>query len=293
MAISRRRFLPIFGAAALAACSPRTPGSLARGGMLVLDWALAETVIALGVQPAGVVAAADWARFVIEPALPAGTVDLGLQQELNFELMAALRPRLILVSPFLAHVRPTLERIAPCLDLSVYEAAETPLANRVKVTRELAAHIGAPQAAERLIHDLGMLRDDATQRLSGLSRRPVLLASFIDNRHARVYGGSSLYADTLAWLGLDNAWKRSVGYFGFATVGIEDLATLDDIELVAVEPVPPDIAHALSSSPLWNELPFVRSGQAGRIPPVFMFGALPSVKRCMRLLVAHLEERWG
>ena len=122
---------------------------------------------------------------------------------------------------------------------------------------------------------------------------PLLLVSFIDNRHARVYGGSSLYADTLAWLGVENAWSRPVGYYGFATVGIEELATREEVELVAVEPVPPDIDRALSTSPLWNELPFVKAGRKGRIPPVFMFGALPSAQRFADLLVDHLEARWS
>ncbi|MCE7901720.1 MAG: iron ABC transporter substrate-binding protein [Gammaproteobacteria bacterium PRO9] len=279
--------------AAVAACTPTAPHKFTRGGVLALDWALAETMIALGKPPAGVVAAADWPTFVVEPKLPAGTADLGLQQELNFELMAALRPRLILISPFLAQVKPTLDRIAPSLNLSVYEPSAIPLANRMKITRELASHIDARQAAEKMIRDLEPLRKAAMQRLSRLPQRPVLLASFVDNRHARVYGGSSLYADTLAWLGLANAWKRPVGYFGFATVGIEEFATLDEVELVGIEPVPPDIARALSSSPLWTDLPFVRSGHQGRIPPVFMFGALPSARRFVGLLVDHLEERWG
>ena len=37
-----------------------------------LDWALAETMIALGQAPIAIVAAGDWNRFVVEPGLPSG-----------------------------------------------------------------------------------------------------------------------------------------------------------------------------------------------------------------------------
>jgi|JRYH01.1.fsa_nt_gb ferric hydroxamate transport system substrate-binding protein len=291
MNLTRRAVLQGMSLPALAACAP-APAGLSRGGVAALDWALAETMIALGEPPAGVVAAADWRRFVVEPALPDGVTDLGLQQELNFELIAALRPRLILISPFLERFKPKLDRIAPSVNLSVYEHADTPLANRIRITRKLASHIDAEHAADAYISALDALRDEAEARLSRLKRRPVLLVSFIDNRHARVYGGSSLYADTLAWLGLQNGWRKPVGYFGFATVGLEDLATAADVELIAVEPVPPDISRALSSSPLWTELPFVKAGREGRIPPVFMFGALPSAQRFAKLLLAYLETKW-
>lgn len=293
MSVGRRTLLKGMGAAAVTGCTPASYQAHTPGGVLALDWALAETMIAIGARPAGVVAAADWSKFVVEPLLPQGVADLGLQQELNFELMAAMRPKLILISPFLERFKPTLDRIAPSLNLSVYEDPETPLSNRRAITRELAGHVDAMDGAKAYIAALEAQRVRAMQRLSSLRQRPVLLVSFIDNRHARVYGGSSLYADTLAWLGLENGWTKPVSRFGFATVGLESLATSADVELIAIEPVPPDIDHALSVSPLWTELPFVKAGRQGRLPPVFMFGALPSAERFARLLVGYLETRWS
>lgn len=293
MDISKRVFLQILGGIGLQACSPVE--SARRGGVVALDWALAETLIALGRSPSGIVAAADWARFVVEPVLPAGVADLGLQQELNLELIAALRPDLILISPFLEHVGPRLQRIAPTLNLSVYEAADEPLSHRVRITRELAARLDAAPSAERLVATMEALRVDAARALASMpGRRPLLFASFIDNRHARVYAGGSLYAEVLAWLGLENAWNRPVGYFGFSTIGFEELASLGgDAELVVVDPVPPDIMRALSSSPIWAGLPLVKAGRHGVIPPVFMFGGLPSAARMVRLLVPYLRQRWA
>lgn len=294
MTLRRRTLLlQALGLASMTACSPSGTAPPSQGGVIALDWALAETLLALGRPPAGVVAAADWARFVVEPELPANVADLGLQQDLNFELIAALRPGLILISPFLGHLDATLRRIAPTLNLSIYKAAQTPLANRMHVTRELATRLGVPEAADRVIAGMEAVRVDALARLTGLRKRPLVFLSMIDNRHARVYSGGSLYADVLGWLGLENGWQRPVGAFGFATIGIEQLAVLDDIELVVVEPVPPAIDRALASSPLWTQLAFVRAGHQGTLPPIFMFGALPSAARMARLLVPYLQRRWA
>jgi iron complex transport system substrate-binding protein len=260
---------------------------------VALDWALAETLIVLGRPPVGVVAAADWAKFVVEPQLPVEIADVGLLQGINFELIATLRPDLILISPFLQNLDSTLKRIAPTLNLSVNGPGSEPLLNRVQVTRELAVRVGVPEAADRVLAASGALRADAMQRLSGLRTRRLLFVSFVDNRHVRVYGRGSLYAEVLGWLGLENGWVRSAGYYGFSTIGIEELALVDDVEFVVIEPVPPDIARSLSSSPIWTELPFIKAGRFGTLPPIFMFGGLPSAERMVRLLVPYLEQRWA
>jgi iron complex transport system substrate-binding protein len=289
----RRAVLQAMALGFVGACTARVPhASMQRGGIVALDWALAETLVALGRPPSGVVAAADWRNFVVEPALPAGVADLGLQQDINLELLALLEPELILTSPFLAHLEPVLARIAPTLNLSVYALPERPLANRIHVTHVLAARTGVPHAGARLVEELHALRAAAEAALAATRRRPLAFASFIDPRHARVYGGSSLYADVLAWLGLDNAWAAPVGRFGFATIGVEELAALGDAELVVVEPTRPDIARELATSPLWKQLPPVRAGHEGSIEPVFMFGALPSARRLITLLIPHLRHRW-
>lgn len=255
-----------------------------------LDWALAETMLALGAEPIAVVAAADWPRFVVEPALPNGIVDLGLQQELNFELLSMLRPDLILISPFLGHLTPQIGRIAPFLELSVYEDDGAPLAQREQITRTLADRLGLRPLAEAYLAAANAELDRLAERVSLLSPRPVLLATFVDARHVRVYGGASLFQNVLTRLGIQNAWPRPVGYFGYELVGIERLATGEDLQLVAFDPVPPELMPKLSRSPLWTRLPFVKAGRFTTLPPVLMFGGMPSALRFARLLIAELES---
>jgi ABC-type Fe3+-hydroxamate transport system substrate-binding protein len=247
-------------------------------------------MLALDATPIGVVAASDWARFVVEPALPAQVADIGLQQDVNFELVATMRPDLILTSPFLEHFEPQLRRIAPVVNLSIYDDSGLPLARREDVTRTLARRISKVAEAERFLAQAERLFEAARERIARLPPRPFIIATFVDARHVRVYGGASLYQNVLSRLGLENAWSESVGFFGFATVGVERLADARDIRFVAFNPLPPDVAPALQQSTLWECLPFVRAGQVSMLPTTFAFGAMPSALRFARLLTTVLER---
>ena len=259
----------------------------------VLDWAIAETLFALGEHPIALVAAGDWNRFVVEPRLPAGTADIGIQQEVNFDLLAALRPDLILTSPFSQEQEPTLARIGPVRRFTVFEATQTPLERPRALTRELGTLVGAGKRAEALIARTDAELLACRARLMRLHRPAILLVSFLDARHVRVYGGVGLCQNVLDTLGLRNAWTRPTTAWGFATTGMEGLATEKDVRLVAFQPIPTDALRTLAQSPLWRELPFVKAGHVSILPPVLMFGALPAALRFARLLTAELERVSG
>src|SRR6185295_9452790 len=84
---------------ALSALLPRIASASVGLRVACLDWALAETMLALGHNPIAIVAARDWNRFVAGTPLPSSVADLGLQPEINFEVLASLKPDLILTSP--------------------------------------------------------------------------------------------------------------------------------------------------------------------------------------------------
>jgi ABC-type Fe3+-hydroxamate transport system substrate-binding protein len=284
----RRSFLLALMTATLAA-----PGALASSRSLrvaALDWALAETLIALGHAPIALVAASDWHRFVVEPALPRGVADIGLQQQVNYELLARLRPDLILTSPFSQENEPVLRRIAPTERFSVFEPTPEPLGTARALMRSLGERVGRVEEANTFLREADERLDLYRERVQALQPRPVMLINFMDARHARVYGGAGLFQNVLDRLGVRNAWRGATNYWGFATVGIEQLATAQDLSLMVFEPVPPDVRPTLARSPLWLQLPFVRSGQVSWLPPVLMFGAMPAALRFARILVEALER---
>lgn len=254
-----------------------------------LDWALAETMMALGQVPIAIVAASDWDRFVVEPPLPRGVVDLGLQQGINFELLASLKPDLILTSPFVQDAEPILKKIGKTLNLSIFEKGTLPLERPLFLTKSLGELLGRSQAATAYLSDAERMLDSYRNRVAILHSLPVLLVNFIDPRHVRVYGGSGLYQNVLDRIGIANAWTGATNYWGYSTVGIEKLATTKNLRLIVFEPIPPDAHATLQGSPLWSRLPFVEAEQVSFLPTVFMFGAMPSALRFARLLVEKLE----
>ncbi|MEQ1574230.1 MAG: ABC transporter substrate-binding protein [Vicinamibacterales bacterium] len=285
--LDRRQFV---AGLAMLPCLPRPAAASTGLRVAALDWALAETMMALGHTPIAIVAASDWNRFVVEPRLPSGIADLGLQPEINFELLASLKPDLILTSPFVQDLEPVVQRIAETLRLSIFEKGTVPLARPRALARVLGERLGHAEAARSLLVTAEHTFDMYRERITAIAPPPVVLVNFIDARHVRVYGGAGLYQNVLDRIGLVNAWAGTTNYWGYSTVGIETLATDRDLRLIAFEPIPADTRPTLQRSPLWSRLPFVRAGHVSVLPSVLMFGAMPSALRFARLLVEHLER---
>lgn len=295
MSIDRRAFLA--GGAGLA-------GLLAAGGfpaaaaagkgalrVVTLDYAAAATLISMGLTPVGVASSDRWGRWVVSPPLPTSVANIGQDLAVNLEVIAALKPDLITTTPYTDTLRARLERIAPVHLVSVYNGTGTPLANARSETLKLGAVTGLVPESEAFLKEaeaeFGALRD----RLSGLKTPPLTLVNFMDDRHVRVYGGQGLYQNVLDRLGLQNAWTRPANYWGFTTVGLEELARSApaDMHLIAFEPILNAIKPTLASSPLWRSMPVVAEGNFVTFPAVLNFGMVPAALRLARLLTTYLE----
>ncbi|QCI69138.1 iron-siderophore ABC transporter substrate-binding protein [Phreatobacter stygius] len=247
-----------------------------------LDFGLAETLLEIGVVPVGLPAIGDWADWVVEPRLPAGIADLGTALEVNLELLSDLAPDLIVTTPYQARLAQTFTRIAPVVTLPLYDAAGEPLRRASEAALRLAAITGDEGRGEALVARVDATFAGLRAKLAGARQTPIFFVNFLDARHVRVYGAKSLFQDVLDRLGLANAWTGPTNDWGFATVGIEALATRSDARLFYLEPAH-DFAR-LSRGPLWRSLPFVKRAQVDRLPPILMFGALPSAERFARIV---------
>lgn len=289
MVIDRRALL---GGIAATAAAVRTAWATMlpepRPRIASLDYALTETLLALGHPPIAQTAASDWDEWVVEPALPAGVADLGSSLQVNFERLALLEPDLILTTDYVARQETALARIAPVERLTIYQEGTNPLQRARDVTRTLAARTGRQDAADAFLEEIEATFAVCARRLAGLSLPPVYLVAFMDTRHARIFGRHGLYQSVLDRLGVTNAYEGETNYWGFATVGVETLATARDVRLFVFEPLPPTLMQTLGASPLWRQLPFVKAGQVTVLPPTLMFGALPSALRFAELLTDAL-----
>ena len=281
--LTRRGFLA--GCAAIAAAPAVAAGSSVTPRVASLDYGLANTAMALGVTPVGIAQAPYWSEWVVEPALPESVVDLGRDREVNLELLAVLKPDLILATPYVQALRSRLEDIAPVLSLTIYAPDGEPLDRSYDATRVLGERLGRPEAARAFLADADATFSDCARRLARARPGPVLMINFMDSRHARVYGAHGLYQNVLDRIGGANAWTGPTNYWGFQTIGLEQLADYagPDTTIVAFEPIPEDVEPTLARSPLWTQLPPIAQGRYAELPSVLTFGTVPAALRFARL----------
>ncbi|MBS1182647.1 MAG: amino acid transporter substrate-binding protein [Proteobacteria bacterium] len=274
---NRRQFLAL--TAALAACPAR-----AAGGIAVVDWALLETVLALGVTPVAAAELRQYARVVGEPAVPASVVDIGLRGNPNLELLSTLAPDLIVISNFYDYRRLSSERIAEVLSLPVYLAGQPCLPLLRQSTRDLGRRLGHADRAESLVTalDASIAAVRQARRPDG---RPAMAVNLGDRRHVRLFGADTLFGGVLTAAGYRNGFADT-RYSMTAPAGIEVLARDADAELFVIGPLPAGGADALAGNALWQALPQVAAGRVHVLPSLDHFGGLPTATRFAALLAA-------
>jgi iron complex transport system substrate-binding protein len=292
VAFSRRSFLQ--AAAAAAAVLPCPAFAQTAGQRIVsLDYGLASTLLSLDRPPVGISALADWDKWVVEPAMPSSVADIGSSFEVNFEILLQLKPDLILTTPYLDEMLPKLQRVAKVARLEIFTPDSGPiLPAAVAATRRLASELHCESKAEEFLAQADVFFETCRHRLAARPLPPIALVSFMDSRHVRIYSSPGLFHNVLERIGVRNAWTREANYWGFETIGIEQLAevTDPDARLIALDPVPPDVLPKLATSPLWNRLPFARPGHLSILPPALMFGMVNEATRFAGLLTDLLDK---
>jgi iron complex transport system substrate-binding protein len=282
-------------AAATAAVSMPEPllAEVAGQRIVSLDYGLASTLLSLGGQPVGISELADWNKWVVEPQMPSSVVDLGSSYEVDLEVLIQLKPDIILTTPYLDELLPRLQRIAKVLRLEIFTPDGGPvLEAAIAATRTLAAGLGREQQAEQFLRRSDAFFEGCRERLAGRIIPPVALVTFMDARHARIYSAPGLFHNALERIGVRNAWTRQSNYWGFETIGIEELSTIGDPDahLIGFDPLPPDVLPKLAESPLWQTLPFSRPGHLSIVPPALMFGMVNEAMRFAGLVTNVLDH---
>jgi iron complex transport system substrate-binding protein len=292
MEISRRTFLHYAAAASISVPTPLL-AEVAGQRIVSLDYGLASTLLSLGLPPVGISELSDWKKWVVEPAMPPSVVDIGSSNEVDFEILLQLKPDIILTTPYLDELLPRLQPIAKVLRLEIFAPGSGPiLASVIAATRRLATALGREHEGELFLAQSETFFDGCKRRLAARAMPPVVLVTFMDARHARVYSAPGLFHNALERIGLRNGWTQQSNYWGFETIGIEELASVTDPQarLIAFEPVPADVLSKLAESPLWQALPFSKPGHLSIVPPALMFGMVNEAMRFARLVTDLLDR---
>lgn len=264
-----------------AATAPKRPATL--------DWAILETLLALGHPPVAATELIQFRAVAVEPPVPARVADLGLRGLPNFETLLFARPDIIFNSNFYAGLEPRLDAIAPVESFDLYRPGVAPWAPMVAMTRTIATRLGDAGAGEALVAGTEAEFARLRGRL-GVVGRPVLPINLGDARHFRAFGFDSMIGEAISRLGLANAWSVDTSYSATAPVGIEVLAQHPQAWIVLIGPTPLDAQQVLERSAFWRALPAVAAGRVLWLGPVNPFGALPSARRFARLLTQALDE---
>ncbi|WP_230531516.1 iron-siderophore ABC transporter substrate-binding protein [Microvirga roseola] len=254
----------------------------------VVDWALLETLLAIGAAPVAATELVQFRKIAVEPPVPPQVADLGLRGSPNYEMLLLSRPDLIVSSPWFAWAEGSLSRIAPVASYSIYEPGRPPFAPAEQVTNLLGERLGRPREAQDYVAATYREIERARQQLAAWTRRPVFLINLGDARHFRVFGPDSMFGDVLQRIGFENAWPRPTSYGAAAPIPLEALAQVPEATIVIISSTPPDAERTLADSPIWNAIPAVRAGRVVMLDPINPFGALPSARRFARLLTNAL-----
>jgi ferric hydroxamate transport system substrate-binding protein len=280
---SQHRRALLRGAASLFAFS-RAPSIIGRPAprrIVVLNWELTETLLALGHAPVGIPLPAWYTNTIAVPPLPSNVADIGLLYQPNFDALLALAPDLLIVTPAHSGLLKPLQRIAPTLTLGAYMTEAHPYASLCAETRTMADAIDAHVQADALLASTVQVLSDVAARVP--RGRRIVVADVIDERHLRVYGAGSLFDEVLAKIGMSNAanshTRWTTNAMGSAVVPLPRLLDIADADIALTQPLGPDTRAALASSPLWRALPAVRDKRVAMLPVIAPYGGLISMQR--------------
>lgn len=268
------------------------PMTYAQPRIVTSDWSTAETLVAMGYPPVSVGDKKAYNNWVGYPPISESTLDAGLRFQPNKEFLYQIKPDFFIQSPWFAFLRPQFENIAPVYEVSFATDNGINYQNTLNATRKIAALIKHPEAAESLIQQTEQQFDKASQKLSPYRNRPLAIVQFIDARHLRIYGKTSLFQVVLDKLHLHNAWQGESNQWGFTNINIIDLKKLPpNTILIIVQPHPKNVRTSLEKSSLWQWLPFSQQQNRRILSPSWSYGALPSMQRFAQQLSDKLPSQ--
>lgn len=253
--------------------------------VVALDWVMTEHLLALGVTPAGVADVKGYQSWVVSPALPDSVVSVGSRREPNLELLAQIKPDLILMSDAMSPAFQKLNSIAPTMVMSVYTDSHQPIENAKSQLRSLGKILHRSEQAEQVIAKFDQTLKANKRKLEQFLQasktpiNPLLFIRFIGDKHIRIHGNSSLAGQTIQLMGRTNAWQQQGNSWGFTSATVQQLAPLQNSDVFYFGPLTEDDRKVLNHNPIWQVMAFVREQRVHALPPVWTFGGLLSAQR--------------
>lgn len=244
-----------------------------------LSWEATEHLLMLDVTPLAVADAGDYRAWVVRPPLPDEVPSVGSRLEPNLELLAELRPQLIVIPPLLEDIRPLLERIAPVQVYQGFSQQHDNLQVQRKAFLDLARSLGREALAEQRLKAMEAELANWRERLHahyGEHLPAVTVIRFSSPTAAFINGPNSMPQHALELLGLQPAIQLEPSPWGITQVPITTLGRIDQGVVLHIEPFAQEAQ--LFASPLWQAMPFVREQRFAGMPSTWTYGGVFSLK---------------
>lgn len=260
-------------------------GETSPNPLVVLDFSHAQSLLAIGVGNFGMAEPWRYMRSVEEPQRPETVFDIGTLSEPNLELLAEIRPRIIIHSREWPTNTAQLERIAPLREISIYTGEPGPLGRARHALAQIAQLAGRESEASEYLAGFDERMETYRSRLGNIAGTRAMLLWAATPRDFWTLGSASLLHEVMGYLGFDNAIRETGDIWGWLPVSTRDLADLDSTLVVHFGPVP----SILADNPFWQNLDFVRQEKLVVLPRSWLFGGLPEAERIARLLTRAME----
>jgi ferric hydroxamate transport system substrate-binding protein len=248
-----------------------------------LSWAGAQILASIGAPPIALTELDSYPEVGALPLMPPDVIELGSHSEPNLELLAQLKPDLIVLDQDQSNLDAQLRRIAPTFTIDIYDAQRgKPLARAIDETARLAARLDRPAQARTYLDGVDRHLAARAATIATLDVPPVLVVDLYDDgRRFFVYGPNSMIHDVMTRVNIANAWRGETDT-GWVLLNVEDLAPMADAQMFYISHGARDrIALSnLARSPLWRSLPFAAQGRFHPLPGFFTYGAAACAIQC-------------
>jgi ferric hydroxamate transport system substrate-binding protein len=263
-----------------------------------LEWGLTETLVALGVKPAGAADVKGYNDYDKQAPLDAATPDMGTRGEPSLDAIVAAKPDLVVTTVDLPdNVIKQIEKQAPVIALKGSDGTD-PIAYMRKTVTTLAKATGTDAKGTELLasFDAKIAEGKAALAKAGKTGAPFTMSDgWVQNGTVavRMYTPTSFFGAIGKELGLENQWTTGGDKdYGLAQTDIEGLTkiTKADNTFTYISGDNEDgkaFEKALTGNTVWKSLGFVKAGKVKPLPAgLWMFGSVPSANAYADALVA-------
>jgi iron complex transport system substrate-binding protein len=228
--------------------------------VMALEYSFIDTLLALGVTPAGGSLGTQGGDRGAPPYLRARTAKIpavGSRAQPSLEAIAALRPQLIIADAFVqGEIYPQLAKLAPT---AAFQSRRGSLDDLNAQTLAIGQLVGREAAAKQLLADQqGLIR-----KAKALARKnaPDFVAAVATPRSFTVHSNESFVGSFLEALGRKNALSPKGDQTQYE-ISLEGLVALNPQTLVLfTAPDETPITEEWKKSPLWQKLSAVQRGR--------------------------------